>query len=83
MNKIEEEIKLGKQAQQAYDLYLKRFIAEKQEDIFKAFIQVSISEPEKVLELKRLQMALSALETALLSDIETGKLAIIQAETQG
>lgn len=79
---LQEQVTLGRHAEAAYHTYLKRFIDEQKASIYEAFLQCSIEEPERLIELKRLSMVYASLEIAIQNDISTGKMAQIELESR-
>ncbi len=69
---LRERIDLGASAKQAYELYVKQFIASRRTTIFQQFSRPEFN-IEKLAELKRCDMALSDLEGQILADISIGK----------
>jgi len=77
---LEERIVQGRQAQTAWDLYLDAFFKERELQLYTDFINLPFDE-DKLLELKRCQMALSDLKGKVLSDITIGKASELQLST--
>lgn len=75
IEKLELEVELGQKAQRSYNDFIKDFVENKRKDLFQFFCEISVSEPEKLLEVKRLYMVLESLETEVLTIINTGKMA--------
>ena len=69
---LQERGIMGQQAQRAWDLYLDAFFKERELLLYTDFINLPFDE-DKLLELKRCQMALSDLKGKVLSDIAIGK----------
>jgi hypothetical protein len=69
---LQERVIMGQQAQKAFDLYLEQFFKERELLLYTDFINLPFDE-DKLLELKRCQMALSDLKGKVLSDITVGK----------
>lgn len=76
------EVALSIRAEHAYNMYIKSFLQRKADDLFAAFCTVSVTDTESVMEIKRQQVALKALEINILADIETGMLAQTQLELE-
>ena len=72
---FEHEQLLGNRAQRSYDEFIKPFIEQKRLVLFDAFRQLSLSDETNIMEVKRMLSAVDALETEILTVIETGKLA--------
>lgn len=77
---LSDEVRLGRQAQQAYDVYVKRHIDSTVQNIYEGIEVLSVTQKEELIELKGLLTAIRGLEMSVLRDIETGKLAAIQLE---
>lgn len=77
---LEERAKLGQEAQHAMNLYLTTFFKERELVIYTEFVNASFDEA-KIVELKRMQMALAELEGQVLSDISVGRAADIELKT--
>ena len=75
-----DEISLGDRARHAYESYVKEYIEQVNLNLFNEFSSSSVENIDRVLEIKRLQSAVKGLETSILQDIETGKLALISLE---
>jgi hypothetical protein len=75
---LEDDVKLGDNAQTAYDLYLKRFIELQQEHAWQAFKDLQASNIDGLQTCKFLNEAIMHLEEAILQDIASGRLAKIQ-----
>lgn len=69
---LQERVIMGQNAQRAFDLYLERVFKEKELQLYADFSNLSF-DADKLLELKRRQMALSDLKGTVLSDITIGK----------
>jgi hypothetical protein len=70
---IEEEIKQGNKAHQAYDVYMKNYF-----DKFKSKVAERMYNDEDLFDLRNEIKAIKALEEIILLDIETGLLAQLQ-----
>lgn len=75
---LESEVRRGNNAQIAYDVYLKIFIKECKEQIIDAFFLTPFEDADKIMDIKRLSIAVESLEIRILQDIETGNLAAYQ-----
>lgn len=73
--KLVEEQMLGSKAEHSYKQFIAPFIKVKREALFKAFQEVSISNKDDLMEIKRMSMTLNGLETEIQTIIDTGKLA--------
>jgi len=79
---LQEQVTLGKNAETAYNNYIKGFIENQKRLIYEAFLQCSLEEQDKLIELKRLSMVYATLETAIQNDIATGNMAQIELESK-
>jgi len=70
----EHEVEFGRKAQVAYDTYIKDFLEVKNNQLRGEFINCEPN-PDELMFLKNLQMALMELQTSVESDIDTGKMA--------
>jgi len=75
LDRLKEEQKRGKQAEHAYEAFIRPFIGEKRQVMFEAFQAASIEDVSALLEIKRQDMAIKALEGEIESVINTGKMA--------
>ena len=76
---LENEIRLGIDAQRAWDTFLAGYFAIKMKAIADAFFAEGATDDE-ILELKRVHTALATLEIDVKTHIETGKLASKQLD---
>jgi|WetSurSiteA1Bulk_404760.scaffolds.fasta_scaffold331114_2 hypothetical protein len=74
---LSAEVERGKKASKAYDLFLKDYIASKREQLFQAFKDVPLTDPQTLLDIKRLDLAWIAVENEIVSIMETARLASI------
>lgn len=74
-NQLNDEITTGRNAQRAYDSFIKSFVLDKRAVLFTAFQDVSIVEAEALQEIKRQLIVLETLDQEILTIIETGDLA--------
>ncbi|WP_438980222.1 hypothetical protein [Polynucleobacter sp.] len=72
---LENEVLRGQRAQRAYDEFIKDFIQFKKLTLFNNFCAVSINEPDKLMEARRLVTVLEDLESEILSITNSGKMA--------
>lgn len=72
---LEDEVQRGKEAQAAYDSFIKPFLDEKRFALFDNFQLADISQPEVLLECKRMCNLVDKLEEEVQEVIMTGKLA--------
>lgn len=75
IEKLNEEVDLANRAEHAYTLFIKPFIQRKKDQLFEAFEATAISDTESLKEIKLMSVALSALDSEILSVIDTGKMA--------
>jgi len=78
MTDVHAEIAKGTKAKHAYELYVREFIERVNSQIYENFTHCPLGDDTTILEIKRLHAALAALEQAVLSDIETGRMAELQ-----
>lgn len=78
VGKLNEEVREGHKAQTAYELFLKGFIEIQRQQCYNQFI--SVDSDESALFIKQYAGALTALETELLSTIDSGNMAKQQLE---
>lgn len=71
--KLNEEAGIGRNAQKAWDVYVKDFIIKRNNEIFESFCNAM--NDEEVISIKKEHNALAELENSLRSDIVTGKMA--------
>jgi len=79
--KLKDEIRLADSARHAYNAYLESYFAKERLSIFSSFCS-SNTDRDTLVTIKHAQMALDSLETSVLQDIETGKLAAIMLEDE-
>ena len=75
--RLQHDVELGQRAQHVYDLYLDDFIKRLEQELYHSFLS-SAPNPDDLLALKQLSMALGALKERVLSDIDGGKVALKQ-----
>ena len=73
--KLHNEQLLGNRAQIAYDQFIHQFIEDKRMSLFMAFSNLALSDTENLMEVKRMLFAIDALDTEILTVIDTGKMA--------
>ena len=76
-----EQLQGGK-AQIAYDQFIKGFCEQKRIALFNSFSHLPLSDTENLVEVKRMLYAVDALETEILTVIDTGKMASITLNEQ-
>ena len=72
---LELERDKGQRAKHAFNNFIQPFVEEKRLVLFEAFQEVSVSNKDDLLEIKRQLMAINALETEIQTIIETGIMA--------
>lgn len=70
--KIEQEKQRAKRAQQAMDVYLGEFIESRKEAIYQAFLACDPRQTDELTRLKFAHAAITDMEIAIQSDIDTG-----------
>lgn len=75
VDQLRQEQIVGARAERAYEEFIKHFINERRKELFNAFQVESVTNPDNLMEIKRMTMALSALEQEILTIIQTGQLA--------
>ena len=73
-NRLLSESEKGQKASYVYEMYLEEFVNSLEKELSDAFFS-SAPDPEQLLELKRLSMALGAIKAKVIKDIEGGKIA--------
>ena len=73
--KLQNEQLLGNRAQIAYDQFIHQFIEDKRMSLFMAFSNLALTDTENLMEVKRMLFAIDALDTEILTVIDTGKMA--------
>jgi hypothetical protein len=77
---LRNEVALGQRASSAYSSYIKDFVDKENKELFSLFI--SSEDLNELPKLKEYQLAIAAIEAAVLKDIETGKMAVMQLNKQ-
>jgi hypothetical protein len=75
--RLQTDVDRGQRAQHVYDTYFEDFIKRINEELFNSFLIVD-PDPDYIMKLKYLQMAVSSLEGRIKSDIDGGKVALRQ-----
>lgn len=75
LEKLKSEQARGSDAERTLNRFIKPFIEEKRLVLFEAFQEVSVTEIEKLLEIKRQLLVVNALEQEMQSIIDTGRMA--------
>jgi len=81
-DQLSNEQLLGGKAQRSYDEYIQEFCEQKRLSLFDSFRNLSLTDAENLMEVKRMLFAIDALESEILTVIETGKLASISLNKQ-
>ncbi len=81
-DKLSIEQLLGGKAKKAYDDFINEFCENKRLALFDSFRNLSLTDTENLMEVKRMLFAVDALESDILTVIETGKLASITLNEQ-
>lgn len=71
----EAEVEKSREYGHFYDFFLKTFIEEKKLNCFETFQNCSVTEIDRIMEIKRLLMVLNQLEEEIITIINTGKMA--------
>ena len=79
---LEKNIERGSNAEKAYNLYVKDFIAQAKSNIHTAFEDLSMEDVAGLHKLKIMHSGILALEQSILLDIETRDLASRQLEAE-
>ena len=78
LNLIQEETVKGRAASDAYEKFIKSFLANKKQLLTEHFFAAAVDNVDMLQEIKRQSLVLDALEQEIKTIIETGKLANIQ-----
>ena len=81
-DKLSTEQFLGGKAQNSYDEFIKDFCEQKRLSLFDSFRNLPLTDAENLMEVKRMLFAVDALETDILTVIDTGKMASITLTEQ-
>ena len=73
--RLEDEKLQGSRALHAYREFIEPFISEKRLVLFEAFQEVSVTDTDSLVEIKRQLISINALETEIKTIINTGKMA--------
>jgi hypothetical protein len=79
---LEAELALGRRAEQAYNLYVRAHIERTVLNVYSEIENCSVADLETLQKLKGLLTAIRGLESSILSDIDTGKMAAIALEKE-
>lgn len=80
--KLQNEVVYGKKAKDAYENFIKGFVEGKLEDLKTEFLNCSVTDTDRIMEIKRLSLALISLENNVISVIDTGAMAEKQLENE-
>jgi len=69
-----EQIK-GSAAERVYNAYIKDFCEQKRMSLFMAFSNLPLTAEDQIMETKRMLYAIDTLESEIVSEIDTGKMA--------
>ena len=72
---LKDEVARGDRAKRAMQEFILPFIKEKSQVIYENFKAISVTDTEKLMECKRQDMVLEALQIEIQSIIDTGKMA--------
>ena len=72
---LSNEQLLGGKAKTSYDDFIQDFCEQKRLAVFQAFRDLPLTDTENLMEIKRMLFAVDALESDILTVIETGKMA--------
>lgn len=75
IDRLQNESIKGAKAEKVYENYIKPFTEAKTEILFNAFKDISINDPEALMEIKRTLRTLESLDQEFLNFIDTGKMA--------
>ena len=79
---LSNEQLLGGKAKNSYDDFIQDFCEQKRLAVFQAFRDLPLTDTENLMEIKRMLFAVDALESDILTVIETGKMASITLNEQ-
>jgi hypothetical protein len=72
---LEKEQFKGVAAERVYNTYIKDFCEQKRMSLFMAFSSLPLTAEDQIMETKRMLYAIDTLETEIVSEIDTGKMA--------
>ena len=81
-DQLSSEQLLGGKAQKSYNEYIQNFCEQKRLSLFQAFRDLPLTDTENLMEVKRMLFAVDALESDILTVIETGRLASVSLNEQ-
>lgn len=79
---LNNEISRSRRARQAYDVYVKEHISIVVDKIYASIEACSVADIDTLKELKGLLTAIRSLESSILSDIDTGRMAEATLENE-
>jgi len=82
LEQLEQEDRVGRAANNAYESFIGPFMTAKREDLFNVFQQISIEDTDLLQETKRQLLVLNSLDQEIKTIIETGKMASQQLANQ-
>jgi len=82
VSKLEQETALGREAENAYNGFIKPFIDSKKIALFDLFQTIDIKDVEALVEARRTIATLNALETEVKKIMDTGTMASIMLEKE-
>ncbi len=74
-DQLSSEQLLGGKAQNSYDSFIQEFCEVKRLSLFDSFRNLPLTDTEHIMEVKRMLFAVDALESDILTVIDTGKMA--------
>ena len=77
-DQLKYEVSRAHRAERAYEDFIKPFIKSKQEVFYEAFMSTEPDDFERLAEIRRMTMAIDALDHEIKEFIITGKMAAIQ-----
>ena len=80
IDQLTSEQRRGDRAKRAYDEFIRPFIEEKMQVFFEAFHTCEPDDVKRLSEIRRMSMAVQALDDEIKSFITTGQMARIQLE---
>ena len=75
---LRNEARLGRLAKQSYDGFVKGFLKNKIDTLVAEFLSTEPDDKERLAEIRRMTLAIEALENDFLSEIQTGEMAARQ-----
>lgn len=78
---LRRDIDKGQKAEHVLEMYLDGFLTQLEQELYQGFCQ-SQPDPDQLMDIKRLSMAVAALRNRVLADIDSGKAALKQLSDQ-